>query len=770
MVIRESRNCHKRINPDFMSRIIIVSNRLPVKISKSGNDLSFKPSEGGLASGLGTIYNKEGDNLWIGWPGMYIENEQQRKEADRKLAELNLSPVYLSPEEINQYYEGFSNEILWPVFHYMAAYAHYENSYWECYYQVNKKFCSALLQKLKPGDIVWIHDYQLLLLPGMIRAAQPNVIIGFFQHIPFPSFELFRLIPWRVELLEGMLGANLLGFHTYDDARHFLNASSRLLNVQASFNTVVYKDKNIIVESFPMGIDYEKFSKLAQDPVVKQNLEQLKKTFGEVRLVLSIDRLDYSKGIIQRLQSFNLLLEKYPEYREKVSVYMIVVPSRDNVPLYKELRDDIDKLVGNINARFRTNNWSPVNYFYRSFPVEMLVALYQSADVCLVTPLRDGMNLVCKEFIASRINNDGVLILSEMAGAAKELVDAIIVNPNNVEEMSNALLKALNMPLYDQERRMKQMRELVSKYNVHNWSHAFINRLKEVVRKQELLLSKYMDAYIHKTIRARYNNAKNRLLFLDYDGTLVNFSTHFKKAAPDKEFYIFLNALISDPRNKVVIISGRNYETLEEWFGNMKLDLVGEHGLWQKKYGSERWEETIKITDAWKQELLPIIHTYTDRTPGSFIEEKSHSLVWHYRKVENDLGELRASELMSNLRYFLSDMPLHLLAGNKVIEIKSMEVNKGKTVGSYIKNTNEFDFILAMGDDITDEDMFKVLKNKGITIKVGNGKSAASYYLNNVKEARAFISNLPAKRRFLANLFDKLIQSVPFAFNKESRK
>jgi trehalose 6-phosphate synthase/phosphatase len=459
-----------------MSRIIIVSNRLPVKILQSaGGDLSFQPSEGGLASGLGTIYNNEGGNIWIGWPGMIVENDQQRKEVDKKLEELNLYPVYLDQEEINQYYEGFSNEILWPVFHYMAAYAHFENSYWEYYYRVNQKFCTALLQRLKPGDIIWVHDYHLLLLPGMIRAAQPNAIIGFFQHIPFPSFELFRLIPWREELLEGMLGADLLGFHTFDDARHFLNASSRLLTAQSSFNTVTYKDKSITVESLPMGIDYEKFLALSHDPVVLQNMDQLKKTFGDTRIILSIDRLDYSKGIIQRLQAFEAFLEKYAEYREKVSIYMIVVPSRDSVPMYKELKDKIDKLVGNINAKFRTNNWNPVNYFYRSFPIEMLAALYQYVDVCLVTPMRDGMNLVCKEFVASRIDNNGVLILSEMAGAAKELVDAIIVNPNNIEEMSNAMLKALNMPLYDQEIRMKQMRQLVSKFNVHNWSQIFVN-------------------------------------------------------------------------------------------------------------------------------------------------------------------------------------------------------------------------------------------------------------------------------------------------------
>ncbi len=436
---------------------------------------------------MGTIYNKEGDNIWIGWPGLYVDNEPQKKEVDKKLSARNLYPVYLDQEEINQYYEGFSNEILWPIFHYMSAYARYENAYWEFYDKVNKKFCNVLLQLLQPGDIIWVHDYHLLLLPGMIRAIRPDAVIGFFLHIPFPSFELFRLLPWRSELLEGMLGADLVGFHTYDDARHFLSASSRLLTAQSSFNTVAYHERNTIVESFPMGIDAEKFLSLAANPVVKENMNQLKKDFPATRLILSIDRLDYSKGIIQRLQAFDLLLEKHPEYRGKVSMYMIVVPSRDTVPLYKALRDDIDKLAGNINARYRTNTWTPLHYFYRSFPIEMLAALYQLIDVCLVTPMRDGMNLVCKEFIASRVNKNGVLILSEMAGAAKELVDALIVNPNNIVEMSDAMLKALNMPGEEQERRMKQLSHLVFKYNVHNWSRTFVERLKEVVKKKDLL-------------------------------------------------------------------------------------------------------------------------------------------------------------------------------------------------------------------------------------------------------------------------------------------
>lgn len=567
-----------------MGKTIIISNRLPVKVTCSNNEYNFQPSEGGLATGLSTVY-KNGNSIWLGWPGLFVNDEQQQKEISKKLLSLNLYPVYLNKEEINQYYEGFSNEIIWPVFHYMASYARYENLYWDYYYIVNKKFCDTFLKIYQPGDIVWIHDYHLLLLPKMIRTECPDAIIGFFQHIPFPSFEIFRLLPWRSELLEGLLGADLVGFHTYDDARHFLAACNRILLLQPEFNSITLDQRKVEVESFPMGIDEKKFAALTNEIEVRRHIESLRLIFNNTRLILTIDRLDYTKGILQRLQAFDLLIEKFEEWREKVSLYMIVVPSRDSVPMYKELRNEIDKLVGNINARYRTHSWTPINYFYRSYPVEMLSALYQFADVCLVTPMRDGMNLVCKEFVASRIKNNGVLILSEMAGAAKELVDGIIVNPNNITEISYAMLNALNMPDAEQQRRMKQMRELVSKFNVHHWVQTFMQRLEAVKKTRRLQRSKYISFFTTQLLRNRYVRAKRRLILLDYDGTLVNFTTDIDAAVPDTALYEILSTLIEDKKNKVVIISGRKHSTLQKWFGHLQIDLVAEHGVLQKKSG-----------------------------------------------------------------------------------------------------------------------------------------------------------------------------------------
>lgn len=715
-----------------MSKTIIVSNRLPVKITKVENEFELKVSEGGLATGLGSIY-KNGDNIWIGWAGLEVAEEEE-KEVSQILSKENLSPVFLTDKEIQNYYEGFSNETLWPIFHYMSTYAQYEKEYWDDYVAVNQKFKKAILAVANPTDIIWIHDYQLLLLPKLIREELPNITIGFFQHIPFPSYELFRLIPWRVELLNGMLGADLIGFHTYDDVRHFTSSATRVLPVLASANVIHIEDRNITIDAFPMGIDAKKFSDLTHNKDVIQEKELFNQIVGDSKIILSIDRLDYSKGIIQRLYAFEKTLMLHPEYLEQISLHMIVVPSRDNIPQYSELRDGIDQLVGNINSRFRTSSWHPIHYFYRSFPVETLSALYSRADICLVTPMRDGMNLVSKEYVASRTNETGVLILSEMAGASKELIEALIVNPNNTVELYEAIVRAIEMPLEEQKNRMRSLRETVQKFDINHWVKIFMDQLRAVKQHELLRSAKKLNEDLKSLIKSNYNQALKRVLFLDYDGTLVNFQGNPLDAKPDKELYQLIAILAQNPKNKVVIISGRKYETLGEWFEHLQVDLIAEHGAWKKFDGAD-WVETPNLSDKWKTMVKPMLESYSDRIAGSFIEEKRFSLAWHYRKVEKGLGELRANELISNLRYLTREKGLQLLPGNKVIEIKNAEINKGKAALNYIYR-KEFDFILAIGDDHTDEDIFEKLPEMATTIKVSNSFSAAKYYLTDVKQVR----------------------------------
>lgn len=723
-----------------MGKIIIVSNRLPVKISDENGQFVYSSSEGGLATGLSSIY-REGENVWIGWPGLEVSDSEKQTEVRQNLKKMRLIPVFLSQEDISEYYEGFSNEILWPIFHYYAStYTNYQQSNWDFYQTVNRKFRDAVLEIAEPGDTIWIHDYQLLLLPGMIRAEQPDLTIGFFLHIPFPSYEMFRLIPWRAELLEGLIGADLVGFHTYDDVQHFLNAAVRILPINSNSNILTVDDRPVVAEAFPMGIDFEKYASFTANKSVLEEISLLKQNFKGKRFILTVDRLDYSKGILQRLAAIELLFELYPEYIGQVILYMIVVPSRDTVPQYKQLKDQIDKKVGNINAFYRTIDWTPILYFYRSFPVETLSALYQIADIGLVTPMRDGMNLVSKEYVASRTNNDGVLILSEMAGASKELIDALIVNPNNIGDITEAIVKALNMPLLEQRVNMQEMRKVVSHFNVFHWVKIYMDKLKEVKELQRSLKTRYVDQTIKKSIGDLYNHASKRVIFLDYDGTLVGFNSDINKASPDSNLIELLAKLAADKLNEIVIISGRNHQKMEEWFSTINVHMIAEHGVWQKEK-SGNWTSILGLSDQWKEDILPILNTYVERTPGAFIEEKSFSLVWHYRKVPKGLGDLRASELVNNLEYLIKDKALQILPGNKVIEIKNIEVNKGKAALTHMLK-EDYDFVMAIGDDHTDEDIFRALPDTSFTFKVGSNTSAARFYLRNTLEVRQFLQGL----------------------------
>jgi trehalose 6-phosphate synthase/phosphatase len=723
-----------------MAKTIIVSNRLPVSIERKDGKLSYSPSAGGLATGLGSIY-KQGDNIWIGWPGLYLQDETEKNQVKTELKKENMAPVYLTQDDIEKFYEGFSNSTLWPLFHYFPKYVEFEEDYWESFKYVNKVFCEAVMQYAGKDDIIWIHDYQLLLLPSMIREKLPDASIGFFQHIPFPSYEIFRILPWREELLKGMIGADLLGFHTYDDVRHFLSALSRIMGIDNKMGELRVGDRICNVDSFPMGIDYRKFEKAASSAATLEEITKYSEDIGSQKLIISIDRLDYSKGIPERLKAFYEFLNRYSEYREKVSLIFVMVPSRDKVPLYKQLKMEIDELVGRINGKFGTMGWTPVYYFYRNFPFQSLSAFYTMADVALVTPLRDGMNLVCKEYIASKNDQSGVLILSEMAGAAKEMSEAIIVNPHDINEIAEALHQALTMPKEEQQRRNYELQNILQRYDIHHWVHVFMQELQEIKDRQQQFEVRKLNYKMRQSLADHYKTAQSRIIFLDYDGTLTGFHTDPRKAVPDDELRELIRRLSIDPKNKIVIISGRDKDTLEDWFGQEKIDMIAEHGVWLKE-GRIYWSLIDYMTDEWKKDIRPILELYVDRTPGSFIETKDFSLVWHYRKADKTLGELRSRELINNLQYLTTNMPVKILEGNKVIEIKNAGINKGVAALRWLHEP--YDFILAAGDDWTDEDTFSVMPESSYTLKVGYSPSMARFNISSVQEMRDLLKFLIA--------------------------
>jgi trehalose 6-phosphate synthase/phosphatase len=722
-----------------MAKTIIVSNRLPVKIQKKDDFILYKPSEGGLATGLGSVY-KEGHNVWIGWPGLSMEDPEERNIVIEDLEKENMRPVFLNEEEIKGFYEGFSNGTLWPTFHYFSQYAIYKQRHWESYKRVNQRYCDEIIKCAEPDDTIWIHDYQLLLLPQMLRKHLPDITIGFFQHIPFPSFEVFRLLPWRKELLHGMLGADLIGFHTYDDTRHFLSAVNRIAGKSNLHGKIQIDNRSVVVDSFPMGIDYDRYAEAAAAPETIGREVRYRAAIQNQKLFLSVDRLDYSKGIPQRLKAFERFLSQHPEYIEKVALLMVVVPSRDKVGKYKELKEEIDEMVGRINGKYGAMNWNPIHYFYRSFPLHALSAFYRMADIALVTPMRDGMNLVCKEFIASKLEKKGVLILSEMAGASKELSDAILINPNDITQMTEAIHKALDMPEDEQVRHMDNMQRTIKRYNIHHWVKMFMSRLKLIKEQQLKSKTRIVDQESIEEIAADYKKAEKRLIFLDYDGTLVSFVDNPNDAKPDAELRAMLKQLTDDKTNRVVIISGREKATLQTWFKDLPVDLIAEHGVWMRQNG-EGWNMAENLDNEWKDEIRSVLELYVDRTPGSFIEEKDFSLVWHYRKVETGLGELRTRELTSHLNYLAHSTNLQVLEGNMVVEIKNGQVNKGKAAAQWIKKFPT-DFTIAIGDDWTDEDTFKAMPDEAYTVKVGSSSTAAKLRMGSPQEVRKLIKTI----------------------------
>ncbi|MEZ4825714.1 MAG: bifunctional alpha,alpha-trehalose-phosphate synthase (UDP-forming)/trehalose-phosphatase [Bacteroidia bacterium] len=722
-----------------MSRIIIVSNRLPVTIDRKQGELIYHPSAGGLATGLKSL-DSPAKRIWIGWPGNPVEDELERESISYQFHRDGMVPVFLSQQEVEDFYEGFSNRTIWPHFHYFTQYTVYRDDYWNAYKAVNQQFANVVAETIEKDDIVWVHDYQLMLVPGMLRKEFPDLSIGFFLHIPFPSYEIFRTLPWREELLEGIAGADQIGFHTFGYMRHFLSAAYRITGYEHSFGKLMVDNRITNVDVFPMGIDYEKYAHPDQEEAVSEEVRYIREYSQKQKLILSIDRLDYSKGIPQRIKAYELFLKKNKKYHGKVSLVLIVVPSRSNVAQYKSLKVEIDELVGRINGSYGTFNWIPIRYYYRSFPFNSLIALYRSSHIALITPLRDGMNLVAKEFVATKEDSKrGVLILSEMAGASSELSDALIINPNDVNDIERALTLAMEMSEEEQEKTLSEMQRRLSQYNVKHWANNFIQQLTEVKKLQKERQTKLLnEGSIDKLIQ-HFKSASSRLLLLDYDGTLVGFKNEPAAASPDDELLQVLNKLKAQENTHTVIISGRDRYTLGEWFGNTGIEIVSEHGVWL--WRNNDWQLNENVIDTWKSAVMPLLENLVQRTPGSFIEEKDYTLAWHYRRIDNELGANRVREIRDELIYLTANHDLQVLEGNKVVEIRNAGVNKGKAASIWL-NRRKWDFILAIGDDHTDEDTFNAVPKYAYTVKVGLAQTQARYKLRSVEEARELLTRM----------------------------
>ncbi|MEO0473074.1 MAG: bifunctional alpha,alpha-trehalose-phosphate synthase (UDP-forming)/trehalose-phosphatase, partial [Bacteroidota bacterium] len=519
-----------------------------------------------------------------------------------------------------------------------------------------------------------------------------------------------------------------------------LSAVYRIAGFEHNFGVLAVNNRSIKVDHFPMGIDYEKYAFPENLSRISEEVRSINDYSKHGKLVISIDRLDYSKGIPQRIRAYNQFLKNHPQYHGKITLVLLVVPSRSNVDQYQNLKEEIDLLVGRINGEYGTFNWIPIRYYYRSFKFENLCALYRASHIALITPLRDGMNLVAKEFVASKESSkQGVLILSEMAGAANDLPEAIIINPNDINEIERGLLRAVEMPEEEQAIHLEEMQRKLRRYNVKHWANSFIRMQMEVKKFQEDRETKLLSEESLQGMIEAYRTAQSRLLLLDYDGTLVGFKNDPNAASPDDELHQTIRALLDQEETVPVIISGRDRYTLEEWFGPTGIEMVSEHGVWL--WRGERWRLNEGVISTWKPAIRPILEGLVERTPGSFIEEKDYTLAWHYRRVDNELGANRVREIRDELIYLTANHDLQVLEGNKVVEIRNAGINKGKAASLWLYR-QPWDFVMAIGDDHTDEDTFEAVPDSAYTVKVGLSRTQARFKVRSVEEARELLKTL----------------------------
>ncbi|WP_438034732.1 bifunctional alpha,alpha-trehalose-phosphate synthase (UDP-forming)/trehalose-phosphatase [Sorangium sp. So ce204] len=729
-----------------MSRLLIVSNRLPVTVHADQGDVSVVPSAGGLVTALRGPHERHG-GLWLGWPGDLARlTEEQRRDVEDRLEQLGAVPVHLTSAEVSRYYDGFSNSVLWPLFHYLVEKLHLDARHdWESYREVNERFAEAIVARYRPGDRVWIHDYQLTLVPAMLRRRIPDARIGFFLHIPFPAAEVFRILPWREQVLRGMLGADVVGFHTTAYRYHFVYSAARVLGLDPDLETLAYEGRRVRLGAYPVSIDVDEFVRLARGEEVRAEARRIRESAQGRKIVLGVDRLDYTKGIPRRMLAIERFLEREPELRSKVRFIQLAVPTRENVDAYAEFRRVVNELVGRINGSYGTLDDVPIHFLHRSMPMAGVVALYLAADVMMVTPLRDGMNLVCKEYVASRIDGTGALVLSEFAGAAAELIEALLVNPHDIDAVASTIQRALVMSPSEQRVRMQALRRRVVTHDAHRWSHRFLNDLERAGGVPPAVgAARRPEGAPQGSTIASARSAPSLIVMLDYDGTLVPLEAMPELAQPDEALVTELRELAARPRTQVHVVSGRPREDLERWLGELPISLHAEHGFFSRAAPGEPWVALREAALDWKPRVRDVLQGFVDRTAGSFIEEKMVSIAWHYRAADPELASQTAREVPLELGEALREHDLELIPGRKVLEVRLRGVNKGVIVPRVLATMGPDAVVIALGDDRTDEDLFAALPPTALTIHVGGGESSAAFQLPDPASARRLLRALIA--------------------------
>ncbi|MGQ4808228.1 hypothetical protein NKDENANG_01604 [Candidatus Entotheonellaceae bacterium PAL068K] len=723
------------------ARLLIVSNRLPVTITTpTPAAVAIERSSGGLATAMARTHETH-DSLWVGWPGGHFRAAIRKQIAHLLQDQHHCVPVFLSAEAIRRYYDGFSNRALWPLCHSFQTHFVYEEKEWEAYVAANRLFCDVILQHVRGDELIWVHDYHLFLLPGMLRQHLPEARIGFFLHTPFPSSEMFRVLPCREAMLQGLLGADLIGFQTFAYMQNFLWSVYRVLGIDVETGSLPYAGRQVIFQVHPIGIDPEQFlTTIRHDTATAAEIHRLDDSLDGRRLLLGMDRLDYSKGIPARLRAYKRFLELHETWRGQISLLQVAVPSREKVLAYRDLKRQVDELVGEINGVFGSTTWTPVRYVHQNLPFHQICALLRRADLALVTSLRDGMNLVAKEYVVCQEHRPGALILSEFAGASSEMGEAFFVNPHDVEGVAERIHEVLSLPAEVLSERMAALHERICVHTVDRWAQNFLAALEGVQQTERI---RALSTDMHQRLLQAYTQAHRRVLMLVYDGVLTPLVKMRHRAAPTPEVLALLQALHDDPHNLVAIISGRDRQTLETWLGHCGCTLVAEHGAWVRASGQQQWHTFLPdLKSEWMGNVRPILEQFVHQTPGSSIEDKDFSLVWHYRTADPEFGRWQARELHSQLQGMLAGSGLQVHSGNKVLEVKWAKVHKGAAATDILEHTQPADFILAIGDDRTDEDMFTIVPPEQWTIKVGSGFSAARFSLSTPTDVMRLLTDL----------------------------
>jgi trehalose 6-phosphate synthase/phosphatase len=746
------------------NELIIVSNRLPVTIAVDG---ATQKSSGGLVSALAGVAPDEYAMRWLGWPGREVAQGEQATVAAALEREQGCTPVFLPESLARDFYEGFANSSLWPLLHGLPTYFQYRSQWWDAYRRANEQFAERICASATAGSLVWVHDYQLMLLPRMLKQSRPDLRVGFFLHTPFPSYDVFRCHPDREALLTGVLGADLIGFHTFGYLRHLRSNVLRLLGTESDISSVEYDGHRSELGVYPIGIDAAGFERTLRTDAFRERCAASAASYAGKRLILSVERLDYTKGIVRRLDAIDLFLSRLtPAERDTVQFLFVSVPTRSGVDQYRELCETVEHRVGRINGRYATLHNSPVHFMHQSVGFTELCALYAVADIALVTPLIDGMNLVAKEFIACQPNvracpsrtagdgrdGPGVLILSEFAGAAQELPNAVTVNPYDVPGMAAAIELALAMPAEERRRRMRPMRERVFTYDAAAWARDFLGKLSARPEPSGRGAGRVEEAA--EQLTSAVVGGDRVALFLDYDGTLREIVRDPASATPTPDVRILLEHLTVVPNLDVIVISGRTVADLERFFddeGGSRFGLVAEHGAAIRRPGDLRWQQVDRNLDLrWMEQVREVMALYERSTPGTHVEEKRTGLVWHYRQADPEFGRWKANQLVDELSNAAAGQPLEVRHGRKIVEASSVHLSKGAAVERLLAN-EDYKLVMLAGDDTTDESMFRLADHdpRLITVRVGSGKSSARYRVSSPAAFRNLLRSILPECRLI---------------------